>query len=441
MSTSTDRPTLPPTPLDRSAPPQLDTLVIPKERYLSPDFARLEWEKMWTRTWTMAGRESDIPESGDYFTLELGTESVLIIRQKSGAIEARFNVCSHRGNRLREPGMGHAESFTCLFHNWRYAIDGSVESIHDPETFPQQCPLEDLALRPVRCECWGGFVWVNLDPDAAPLRDYLGVIPRHLDPYHFEEMILLDDVTIEIACNWKTSVDAFNEPYHMAATHPDTLAFSDDVNVPIDCYELHSRMIMPLGVASPRHPDHGKVNDAIRRDFLARYGIDATAFSGNADEVQPAIAKAVREVHAGALGADFSELADQQLVDDFHYTVFPNLTFNIFGMNAWVFRHRPHPTDPDRMYFDFFNLLRAPGSSNPRPDHRHYVATDDLVVELTGGGGDLLAQDTYNLPRVQSGMHSRGFRGLFLGDQEVRIRHFHQTLQAYIEDRLPRGDG
>ena len=67
------------------------------------------------------------------------------------------------------------------------------------------------------------------------------------------------------------------------------------------------------------------------------------------------------------------------------------------------------------------------------------VLNDDLVVDLTGGGGELLAQDTYNLPRIQAGMHSRGFEGLFLGDQEIRIRHFHETLQAYIEERVPFG--
>ena len=130
-------------------------------------------------------------------------------------------------------------------------------------------------------------------------------------------------------------------------------------------------------------------------------------------------------------------IGKNQLVDDFHYTVFPNLTFNTFGLSAWIFRHRPHPTDPNRMFFDFFNLLRAPKSPPARPDHQFHVLTDDLVLELTGGGGELLAQDTYNLPRIQRGMHSQGFRGLFLGDQEIRIRHFHETLQGYIEERLP----
>jgi len=151
-------------------------------------------------------------------------------------------------------------------------------------------------------------------------------------------MQVLDDVTIEVDCNWKTSVDAFNEAYHIAGTHPDTLDVNDDVDVPIDCYDRHSRMILKLAVASPRHPEHGRVTERIRESFLATAGVDPAGFTGGADDVRPTIAKAVREVQGPALGADFSELHDPQLVDDFHYTIFPNLTFNIFGRSAWLFR-------------------------------------------------------------------------------------------------------
>ena len=92
----------------------------------------------------------------------------------------------------------------------------------------------------------------------------------------------------------------------------------------------------------------------IRQSFIASAGIDPATFEGGPDDVRPAIAKAVREIQGPALGADFSDLNDAQLTDDFHYTIFPNVTLNIFGRSAWLFRHRPHPTDPNRMFFDFF---------------------------------------------------------------------------------------
>ena len=98
-----------PTPMEKQPEPALEYVPIPKERYTSPEFARLEWERMWTRVWLLAGRESGRARSpGDYFTFEIGTESVLVIRQRDGSLAARYNVCMHRGNRLREPGRGHA---------------------------------------------------------------------------------------------------------------------------------------------------------------------------------------------------------------------------------------------------------------------------------------------------------------------------------------------
>jgi phenylpropionate dioxygenase-like ring-hydroxylating dioxygenase large terminal subunit len=420
------------TPLDRAPRPVLGTAPIPKERYVSAEFARLERERLWPRVWLLAGVERDLPAPGDYLTYEIADESILVVRQTDGTLRAHHNVCMHRGNRLREPGRGHARLFVCQYHGWRYGLDGALVQALDPHTFPQGCPRTALDLRPVRCETWAGFVFVNLDPEAAPLGDYLGVLPAHLDPYHFEEMTVVDDWTIEIPCNWKTSLDAFNEAYHIAATHSDTLPFNDDVDVPIDCYERHSRMILKLGVQSPRLRPTGAVNGEIQQHFLARYGIDPATFHGGPSDVRPAIAAAVRRTVAPALGADVSELHDAQLSDDFHYTLFPNVTLNVFGVSAWVFRHRPHPDDPNRMLFDFWDLLRAPGQAVPRAAHRRVVLTDDLTLDLASGGGKLLGQDLYNLPRIQAGMRSRGYAGLHLGDQEIRIRHFHHVLDGYL---------
>jgi phenylpropionate dioxygenase-like ring-hydroxylating dioxygenase large terminal subunit len=419
--------------MERAPLPELGNEPIPKQRYTSPEFARREWERMWTRVWLLAGRESDIPEPGDYFTFEIGPESILVVRQPDGGILSRYNVCMHRGNRLREPGRGHAELFSCLFHGWRYGLDGRLLGALDPECFPQGLPPEKLDLRPVRCETWAGFVWVNLDPDAEPLRDYLGVIPQHLDPYHFESWKLAFDATIEIDCNWKTSLDAFNEAYHLAATHTWTLEFSDDVNTLYDCYERHTRMIFPEVQASPRHPGAGTVTPGIRDLFLKRVGVDVERFEGGPAEARAAYAEAVRKLAPG-LGANVDDLDEAQLCDDFHYTVFPNVTFNSHSLFTWVFTHRPHPEDPNKMYFDFLSLLNAPAQEVPRPDKLRLRAADGDTLAGRCEGGELMDEDLYNLPRIQAGMRSAAFQDLHLGTQEVRIRHFHHTLMSYLRD-------
>ena len=402
---------------------------IPKERYTSRAFAELEWERMWTKVWLLAGRESDIPEPGDYFTFEIGLESVLVVRQPDRSIAARYNVCMHRGNRLREPGRGHAETFSCLFHGWRYALDGTLIEALDPDSFPQGTPCERLSLRPVRCASWAGFVFVSLNPDAEPLRDYLGVIPEHLDVYGFERWKVGFDCTIEIDCNWKTSVDAFNEAYHISATHPWTIAFSDDTRTRYDCYDKHTRMIYPELQASLRHPGAGTVTPEIRELFLERVGVQG--FTGSEAEARRAFADAVRGF-APATGADFSRLSEAQMCDDFHYTIFPNVTFNTHSMFVWVFTHRPHEEDPNKMYFDFVNLVNVPAQDVPRPEKLRLRASagDGMAGKLDGG--ELLDEDLYNLPRIQRGMRSAAFRELHLGTQEVRIRHFHETLMRYL---------
>src|SRR5262249_30691042 len=116
--------------------------LIPKERYTSRAFAQREWERMWTRVWLLAGRASGIPTPGDYFTFEIGTESVLVVRQRDGSIAAHYNVCMHRGTRLREPGRGHAGRFSCPFHGWKYGLDGRLLHATDAHSFPQGLPAE-----------------------------------------------------------------------------------------------------------------------------------------------------------------------------------------------------------------------------------------------------------------------------------------------------------
>lgn len=421
-----------PTPMERAPDPQLEFKPIPKQRYTSTDFAQQEWQKMWTKVWLMAGRESDIPNEGDYFSYDIGSESILIIRQRDGTLAARYNVCMHRGNRLCDHGIGNAQRFFCKFHGWQYDIDGSLKKALDPDKFPQGLPEEQLKLQPVKCDTWAGFIFISLNPDIDSLGDYLGVIPEHLDPYHFENWKVDFDCSIEIDCNWKTSVDAFNEAYHIAATHTWTMAFSDDVNTTYDCYDKHTRMIFPEVQASPRHKGSGTVTEQIKEMFLQRVGIDSENFDGSPAEARTAFAEAIK-AFGPSVGADFSELNEAQMCDDFHYTLFPNVTFNTHSMFVWVFMHRPHPTDPNKMLFDFINLTNTPAVDVKRPKRLFLKATPDFKIGDVLPGGEVLDEDLYNLPRVQAGMNSSAFKHLHLNAQEIRILHFHDTLMSYIE--------
>ena len=208
---------------------------------------------------------------------EIGAESIIVVRQADGGVRGFYNVCQHRGNRLRPCGRGSAGSgrtFKCLYHQWEYNLDGSYYRIPDIDTFAQGAPPHGLSE--VKCEEWGSFVWFSMNPEAEPLADFLRPVPEHLDPYHFERMVQTRDITVEWDCNWKASVDAFNESYHVQGIHPQLLWYLHDLDIQIDCYERHSRYLIPFGTLSPRVrkppaiPDSDQVDHEGRRNGPGR---------------------------------------------------------------------------------------------------------------------------------------------------------------------------
>ena len=415
---------------------------ISPQRYHDPAFMAQEWNLLWTRSWLMAGRVSDLAAVGSYITFNIGRESIIIVRASATEIKAFYNVCQHRGNRLVNSDCGQAAWFRCPFHAWTWHLNGSLQSITDEETFRSQVIADRPSLGAVRCELWGGFIFVNMNDDGPPLMEQLGVIPSHLDPYGFEHMAIAKEVTVEVRANWKTGIDAFMEGYHVHAVHPQGMMFMDDYHAQWDLYDHGiGRIIFPVAINSPRAKDPTDMNDFLRF-MLAEVGIDANTFSGDATDVRAAIQKRKREL-AASFGLDFSRLIDDQLTDDWNYNIFPNVTLNIHAEGALVMRFRPHETDPERFYYDVIVLHHKvadesyvlpaymgvePGtdlSGNSRPP-RTVTTPDDPSL------GEVLLQDMALIPSVQRGLHSRGYQGARLSAQEQRMRHFHAELDRYL---------
>ena len=411
------------TPTEKAPEPFMGTQLIPKERYTSKEFMELEWERMWTRVWNMAGRESDIPSVGDYFTTELGPESLLIVREAEDKVRAFYNVCPHRGNQIRNPGMGHAESVPVRLPLLRVQPRRLQEvRARRGHVHPGRAPGDGPGRGALRC--LGGFIWFNMNPDAEPLLEFLDPVAQHLDAYHFEEFSIVADKTIEWNTNWKASVDAFNEVYHVQGIHPQLLEGLDDIHVQIDLYERHNRYLVPMGIVSPRYQNPEEVTDGLK-GRLRNAGVDPAEFEGRSGEVRPFLQKRAREV-AEEQGMDVSELNDDQMSDDYHYYIFPNLTFNTHHSGFGFFRQRPHATDPNKMYFDIQSYARLPaGTEVPRPIHSQHKHGD---ISL----GLVMDQDSYNLPRVQKGMNSRAYKGLLINYRERRIRHMNKVIDDYL---------
>lgn len=434
------------TPADKAPDPDLGTDRIPVDRYVDPAFMELEDKKIWSKTWLLVGAVCDVAEPGDYFVFENLRESILVTRADDGEIRAFYNVCQHRGNQLKPEGCGATDSLVCAFHRWEWNMDGTVKNIPEAHDFPQGTPHDELALPQLRCDTWGGFVWVSMDPEIEPLIDYLGVVAEHLAPYEFDDMLLVSDETVEWDCNWKTSVDIFSETYHVRGVHPESEYIADDVNVQMDLYGRHSRFISPMYIPSPRHIGDDKAINDIMADYLKSEGFPVDSYTGDVTTLRDAVAVHKRAMTAEN-GLDFSNLTDDQLTADYHYNVFPNITFNLFGEQMWVFRHRPHPTDVNKMYFDRMIFNRVPKGEVKVGANAGAV---DLFVELGDGvvegrperkfykygeqsSGLLLDQDASCLATTQKGLHSRGMKGYWLSFHERRIRNFHHWWEKYMD--------
>jgi len=436
---------------DRAAPdayeakaPYVDngTGLLDPTRYYDPAFMRKEMDDLWPKAWLIAGRESDVPQVGDYFKFDVGSDSIIVVRSTKGNIRAFHNVCQHRGTRIVTNDFGNASKFRCMFHSWAWTIDGAISEVTDRETYRPEVLSGSLDLPQVRCATWGGWVFICMDDQTPSLETFLDVLPTHLAAYQFDKMVVVKDVEVVWPVNWKTALDAFLESYHVHAVHPEILPFYDDYFQQWDLYgHGMSRMLMMFAAVSPRHPDQETVNDVLGA-MLREVGIDPAHFKGNAADVRKAIQHA-KMAKKDRLSVSIDGYVPNQLTDDWAYHVFPNVTLNIHPEGALVQRFRPHPTDPEQFIYDVTVLVhpitdpsvRLPAymgvpdgtdcSGATRPDRRYLTRGD-------GGLGHVLEQDSMLVPWVQRGVRSRGFKGARLSEQEQRVRHYHREIDRYL---------
>ena len=205
--------------LDSIRRPYRGARLLPRKAYHEP--AILEWERanVLRRDWVIVGRVDEAPDPGTYFLTELDGEPILVVRGRDGELRAFYNVCQHRGTAVVEEQCGTAVRFQCPYHAWIYDLEGKlVRAKHTDDL--DDFSFEGYGLRPIGCSTWQGFVFLNLDPDAAPLADQLGDLDEHLARFDFGDLKSARTITYDVAANWKFIAENYSECYHCPPLHP-----------------------------------------------------------------------------------------------------------------------------------------------------------------------------------------------------------------------------
>ncbi len=191
---------------------------LPSVCYTSSKFLAREESKVLRRGWHCLGREDEVPCAGDFFTVNILNESLIVVRDSSLEVTVVSNVCRHRAMPVAE-GSGNTVMFRCPYHAWTYELDGSLRSA--PLIDAQE--VENCRLPKVRAEIWAGFIFATLNPNAISLAESLADLHKSIENYKPHAMHHIGNFSEVWNCNWKSLVENFMDGYHLSVVHPESL--------------------------------------------------------------------------------------------------------------------------------------------------------------------------------------------------------------------------
>ncbi|MCG2633939.1 MAG: aromatic ring-hydroxylating dioxygenase subunit alpha [Gammaproteobacteria bacterium] len=388
--------------------PELGTDPISIQANIDPNYFEQEREKIWKRSWLNVGREEDLPNPGDYVVrdVEILQTSVIIVRGEDDVIRAFHNVCQHRGNRVVIDRSGNAKGFKCGFHGWTYGLDGELGYVPDEDQFFNLDKCKS-GLRPIATELWRGFIFINTNPKQN-LKNYLGEIGEQLDPFQFEDYQWVVQFSVDVKCNWKIFVDAFQEAYHVCELHRGSAyePFAGKDNpfahaTHMQLWELHRMLSVP---GNPEFVPSPSCLKAIQYGGNAVY----TPAEGGSDSA------------ASPPGTNPGKHPNWSFDID---VIFPNLQL-LFGA-GWYLCYNYWPISVDRTRWTARYYVPPPRTVAERIMHEN---TEAQVR-------DVVREDLFTLENTQVILNSGAITHMPLSDQELLVRH-----QYHVVEKLVRGE-
>lgn len=194
---------------------------LPGWCYVSPEWYEREIQTMYLKDWICLGRAEQIPSPGDHFSIEIVGRPLIVVRDETGQIKVHSALCRHRGAVITE-GAGKCRAFVCPYHSWTYSLSGKLVSTPGnppPMAGAAGFKMADHSLNTLRSDTWAGFIFVNFDAEAQPLKEWLGDLPEFVAAYRLEEMQWTHRDTYEVDCNWKVWLENAFENYHVPTIH------------------------------------------------------------------------------------------------------------------------------------------------------------------------------------------------------------------------------
>lgn len=440
-------------------------VTYPVEAFLSRDYLEMEKKRLWPRVWQMVERETDLPNPGDWLTYNVADESIVVLRNDDGSLRAFHNVCPHRGRQLVSVPDGvhsvrgnNRKNFVCGFHGWTFDLDGQNTYILDPQDWKGGLTPELTCLSEVKVEVWGGYIYINMDPEAVPLKEWMGRAGEILEHFELDKMRYKWRQWAVYPCNWKTAIEAFLEPYHVAGTHTQLLAYGDYYALSKQ-YGLHSvssydtredQFKMAESAGTTRA---GKGDDARVSTYeLIRENYETVNFAASTETLVKAASRLKDELPETATpGEIIAHWLNSAKADDAaRGVIWPEVPPAIKGESglAWGlwpnqnilhgetfvlgYRVRPWGDDPNKCLFEAYALERFPPGEEPE--------TEWVSPETTAENwGSVLMQDFGNMEFVQKGMKSSGFRGPMPNPhQEQKVINLHRNLADFMGMSVPR---
>jgi phenylpropionate dioxygenase-like ring-hydroxylating dioxygenase large terminal subunit len=368
----------------RTSPPEQFPVLpdLPGGRYTDQRFYDLEQQHLWRKSWLLASHIDEVPEPGCFRLWETAGQPVVIVHADSGAINAFYNTCSHRGAPIVTDLQGKRPRLVCRYHGWTYSHDGELLAVRDPEDF-RDLDFSCRGLRPVRCERFGNLIFVNFDDAAPSLLDWLGPIAGEWEEFQFGACRLAARHSFDLNCNWKIAMEANTEVYHVRSIHPKTVApiLDDRRNVNTLYPNGHGRMIAPV----------------------------------------PAGANNLGAVNLPRQGSEIETVGEIARTCTQSYGIFPNWVSPLSARALPPLLFWPDGLDKCRLETWTF---AANWGSGPGPD-MWTVNNGERLVQV-------LLEDTEFGEWIQKSVSSYGFRGVPLSYQEARIYHWHQHADQLI---------